>query len=380
MTSHRRAGWTRRSVAARAAALGTAALGTAVLGTAACRSALAAQGSGLASHAARTGRLFGTAVRSPDLIYNAGTRDEVLREASLLVPEYEMKWEILAKSPGSYDFGGGDRLAAFAERHGLGLRGHTLVWHLALPSWLPRQLDAREAKRLMEEHVTAVASHYAGRVQSWDVVNEAIDPQASDGMRTSLWMQALGPDYIPLAFAAAARADPKAKLYYNDYDLECDTPDQDVRRAKTLEILTKLRRDGVPIHGLGIQGHLQAGRWPYDAGKFARFLRAVSALDLDILITEMDVSDRLLPAPEAERDATVAGLAGDVLRTFLAEPRATGVLTWGLSDRQTWLNDLPTHRRTDNLPQRALPLDRNGRPKPLWTAMAQAFDAAAPMR
>lgn len=344
------------------------------------RPALAGREAGLASHAARTGRVFGTAVRSPDLTWNATVRNEVVREADLLVPEYEMKWDILGKSPGTYDFTGGDRLAAFAEQHRMGLRGHTLVWHLALPSWLPARLEADEAKRVLETHVAAVAAHYAGRVQSWDVVNEAVDPHGVDGFRDSLWRRALGTDYIPLAFAAAAKADPKARLYYNDYDLECDTPEQDLRRAKTLDILTRLRREGVPVHGLGIQAHLQAGRWPYDAGKFARFLKAVAALDLDILITEMDVSDRLLPAPEAERDAAVAALAGEVLATFLAEPRAAGVVTWGLSDRQTWLNDLPTHRRTDGLPQRALPLDRDGGRKPLWNAMARAFDAAAPQR
>ncbi|SFG45375.1 endo-1,4-beta-xylanase [Methylobacterium gossipiicola] len=370
MSPHRSIeGRTRRAVVA-----GLGAAGLNLFG----RPARASTEPGLAGHAARSGRVFGTAVRSPDLTWNATLRGEVLREAGLLVPEYEMKWDILAKTPGTYDFTGGDRLASFAEAHRLGLRGHTLVWHLALPPWLPGTLDAGEARRVMEAHVAAVAAHYAGRVQSWDVVNEAVDPQGPDGLRASLWQRALGADYIPLAFAAAARADPKAKLYYNEYDLECDTPDQDVRRAKTLEILTRLRREGVPVHGLGIQAHLQAGRWPYDAGKFARFLAAVAALDLDLLITEMDVSDRLLPASEARRDATVAALAGDVLTTFLTEPRAVGVVTWGLSDRQTWLNDLPTHRRTDGLPQRALPLDRDGGRKPLWTAMARAFDGAAP--
>ena len=336
----------------------------------------------LRERASAKGLLFGCAVQQNQLAADRGLAAAVAREAAIVTPEFELKWASVRPSPAADRFDAPDQLLAWCDAQGIRMRGHALVWHEALPDWVPRFLDDAAARRLLTEHVAKLVRHYAGRLQSWDVVNEAIEPRhgRADGLRVSVWQAALGPAYIDLAYRTAAAADPSATLYYNEYGLDFDTPEDEARRRATLALLERLRKDGVPCHGLGIQGHLAAAGKRFDAGRFTGFLDAVAALGYQIMITELDVTDHRLPGDAATRDAAVAAVTLDYLTAACAHPAVRGVLSWGLSDRHSWLNGDPTYKRTDGLAQRPLPLDGALARKPMWAAIARAIDRAGPHR
>jgi endo-1,4-beta-xylanase len=332
----------------------------------------------LRARAAAKGLLFGSAVQQNQLARDPGFAAVVRREAAIVTPEFELKWASVRPTPSEDRFAEPDRLLEWCAAQGLRMRGHALVWHEALPAWVPRFIDAPAARLLLTEHITKLVRRYAGRLHSWDVVNEAIEPKhgRGDGLRVSVWQAALGPEYIDLAFRAAAAADPSVPLYYNEYGLDCDTPEDEARRRATLGLLERLRARGVPVHGLGIQGHLAGAGKAFDAGRFNRFLDQVAALGYRIMITELDVTDNKLPADIAARDGAIAALTADYLAVACAHPAVDGVVSWGLSDRQTWLNTYPDYKRADGLPQRPLPLDAALQRKPMWAAIARALDRA----
>jgi endo-1,4-beta-xylanase len=336
----------------------------------------------LRARAAAKGLLFGSAVQQNQIASDQGFAEAVRREAALVTPEFELKWAAVRPTPSQDRFEAPDRLLDWCTAQGLKMRGHTLVWHEALPAWVPRFLDAAAAQLLLTEHITKLVRHYAGRLHSWDVVNEAIEPKhgRSDGLRVSVWQAALGPEFIDLAYRTAAAADPTVPLYYNEYGLDFDTPEDEARRRATLGLLERLRARGVPCHGLGIQGHLAGAGKRFDAARFNGFLDRVAALGYKILITELDVTDHLLPAGIAERDEAVAAVTADYLAVACAHKAVEGVLTWGLSDRQTWLDSSPDYKRADGLQQRPLPLDAALQRKPMWAAIARGFDRASDHR
>jgi endo-1,4-beta-xylanase len=236
---------------------------------------------------------------------------------------------------------------------------------------------AKEGGReLYRDHVRSMIAHFGDKVSSWDVVNEAIEPKdgRDDGLRDSDFLKAFGPDHIAEAFRIAREAAPKASLYYNDYGLEYVGLLEDARREQTLRLLSDLKSRRVPIDGLGIQSHLKVGN-RFDPQRFRDFLSAVADLGLSILISEFDVSDVRLAADAETRDAAVADHAAPYLETAFDEPKVVGLITWGLSDRYSWLNSGPMSRK-DKLPTRGLPLDRDMRRKPLWHQIARAIEAA----
>jgi endo-1,4-beta-xylanase len=228
----------------------------------------------------------------------------------------------------------------------------------------------------MLEHITKVAGHYAGRIHSWDVVNEAVFPKhgRSDGLRNTPWLEFLGPNYIDIAFRAAVAADPQALLVYNDYGMEYDTPKDEAKRTAVLKLLERLRSQGTPVQALGIQAHLWGGETRFNPRKLKAFLAEVAGLGLKILITELDVTDKHLPSDINLRDRLVAEIYQDYLSVVLDEPAVIAVITWGLSDRYTWLSQ--QQPRQDGQPVRPLPLDAQMRRKQAWKAIARAFDQA----
>ena len=292
------------------------------------------------------------------------------------MPENSLKWGTLRPTPNSFDFTQGDRLAEFAHAQKMLFRGHTLVWHQSLPGWFKDTVNHQNAEQVLIDHITRVAGHYAGKMHSWDVVNEAIKVSdgRSDGLRKTPWLEFLGPDYIDTAFRVAAIADPHALLVYNDNGLEADTSESLAKRTKVLELLKRLKSSGVPVHALGIQSHLNESPTGFKAEKLRDFLTDVSSLGLKILVTEMDVTDQNLPLDISVRDSIVAGIYEDFLSIVLDEPAVIAVLTWGLSDRYTWLSDYAL--RQDGAPVRPLPLDAQLDRKLAWNAIARAFDQA----
>ena len=339
-----------------------------------------AEAASLAQDAASKGLLYGCAVGSDRLASDRPFAALVAGEAGLLVPEWELKREFVQRVEGEWNFSGGDALAAFARRHGLKLRGHTLVWYYGTPPWLERKLQETRAESLLTEMITISCAHYRGRVHSWDVLNEAVEPPEGhpEGLRIrSPWYQAFGEGYMATAFEAARQADPNALLFYGDYDVEMDAPDQEKRRTAVLKLIERLKKQNAPIDAFGVQGHLKPYKKRFDEEVYARFLNEVTGFGLKLMVTEFDVADRGGPDSPAVRDADVAAITRSFLDVSLANPAMLGVLTWGLSDRYSWLSNYPDYKWPDGQLSRGLPFDGDLKPKPMREAMAQAFAARA---
>jgi endo-1,4-beta-xylanase len=332
----------------------------------------------LKHHAAKHGLLSGFAVNTNLLKSDAMYASILAEQASILVPEVALKWVPLRPAPDKFNFEPADTLVAFAEKHQIKLRGHTLVWHEAIPEWFAGTVTKENAKHFLEEHIATVVGRYKGKMHSWDVVNEAVLPKdgRADGLRDSTWLKLLGPEYIEIAFRAARQADPRLILTYNDYGVEYDNDEDTERRKLILQLLRRLKAANVPLDAVGIQSHIKAGS-PSAIGKGLReYMAAVREMGLQIFLTELDVNEDDLPYNDvAKRDEAIAKTYGDFLNVALAEPAVKAVLMWGVSDSHTWLNDGPTHhRKQPDRPQRSLPFDNDYKPKPVFFAIRDAYD------
>jgi len=303
----------------------------------------------------------------------------LIRDVDMLVPGNALKWGPLERRRHILDFAGADRVADFAAKHGMAMRGHTLLWHDMLPKWLPKRLarTGKDPATPIRHHILTVAGRYRGRMHSWDVVNEAIEPNdgRADGLRKSPFFEALGPGYLDLAFHTAAEADPSARLVFNDYGYEWGWEVGRQRRRATLRLLEDLLAKGVPVHALGIQGHLDPGmEGAMDMAALGRFCDEVADLGLAIQVTELDARDTSVSGSIEARDRIVADAYARFLDVVLARPATEAVLTWGITDRHSWLTNF--FPRTDGEMVRGLPYDAEYRRKPAWYAYAAALDAA----
>jgi len=349
-----------------------------ISGAAALAAPAFAQTSSLRALAADKGILFGSAAATYEF-KDADFAALLPRDAAILVPEYEMKRNVVEPSPGVYDFSGCDALMDFAQKHGMRMRGHPLVWHERNPPWLEDAVRTRRDPGLLTGYVTALARRYRGRMHSLDVVNEALVPpdQGATGWRPSFWRDVFGIHYLDMAFHAAREADPAALLVYNDAGCEQDTPGHDLFRRHVLELLDGLIKRGVPVQGMGLQAHLAAFGPKVNQRKLGVFLDELSARNLAILITELDVDDEGGPRDPDIRDRATAEEARRFLDVALDNPAVGTVLTWGLTDR--YLDPpLSWRLRLSGWRGRRLPYDAQLRPKPLHAALAQAFRAARP--
>lgn len=346
----------------------------------------------LRAHAVNRGFLYGAAVDVALLdvegMAQGASSDPytqlVAAQANIVVAENAMKWAALRPTAEKFNFDGADRLMRFAALSSARVRGHNLCWHEALPNWFQGTVNKDNAKTILVEHIRTVAGHYAGQIQSWDVVNEAVNPKdgRADGLRLSPWLQLAGPDYVEVAFQTAAAADPAAKLTYNDYDIELDTPEQAEKRGQVMLLLRRLKARNVPIHAVGIQSHLKADG-PRPGIGLVTFIRDAAKMGLEVYVTEMDVNTRNLEASGAAQDGPVASVYRDYLGLVLAEPSVKAALTWGITSAHSWLNESkqPWAMRPDGTRQRPLPFDDNLAPTPAFVAIRDAIDqnrSAAP--
>jgi endo-1,4-beta-xylanase len=336
--------------------------------------------------AAQKGLRYGTTISAAQITRDPTFFALVLQQAGLVVPENDMKWlDMNRGAPGDDDYGPADTVAGFAVEGGLVLRGHNLLWYYRTPHWF-FTLPGRDAqRRAVVDRIKALAGRYRGIIHSWDVVNEPIEPKDGrpDGLRKAVFLDALGPEYLDLAYRTARETDPKARLVVNEYDVELDSPEHEARRTVLLNLLQRMQRSGTPVDAVGIQAHLTAvGGPPFSPARLRRFLADLAGFGLTIQITELDVTDAHAPADIAVRDQLIADTYRRFLDAALDEPAVKMVVTWGLSDRHSWIVRRETNDvkwRKDDLPSRPLPFDADLRPTPAFAAMLDAF-AHAPAR
>jgi endo-1,4-beta-xylanase len=317
--------------------------GTLAAGTTVMLAPAASAGTTLRAAAAEKGRYFGAAVATSK--FSTGTYMTVLnREFNSLVAENEMKWDATEPQQGRFSYTGGDRIVSHAQANGMSVRGHALLWHAQQPGWA-QSLSGSALRNAAINHVTQVATHFRGKIHSWDVVNEAFADGGSGGRRDSN-LQRTGDDWIEAAFRAARAADPGAKLCYNDYN----TDGVNAKSTGIYNMVRDFKARGVPIDCVGFQSHLGTSL----AGDYQANLQRFAALGVDVQITELDVM----------QGSNQANIFGAVTRACMAVSRCTGITVWGVRDCDSW-------RGSDN----ALLFDCNGNKKPAYDSVLNALNA-----
>ena len=370
----------RREFVGRGAAVG-------VIAAVGMRGRAQAGAAGVSIRAAGAGRgiLAGCAVSVRALRSDAAYKKLLEEQVGIVVAESSFKFGPLRPSPTTFFFEDADFLAAFAEANGMKLRGHNFVWHRQLPKWFDSYVTKENAEQVLVNHIEVVGGRYAGKIHSWDVVNEAI--QVSDGLpggfRDSPWQKVLGgtgavPRYIEVAFRTARRVDPKAMLVYNDYGIEGEDEGSAKKRAAVMGLLREMQRQKIPLDALGVQSHISAvgkdGRVPVYGPGLMAMIAEVRKMGLKVLVTEMDVNDRYVAQEVGARDAAVARMYGSYLGTVLQDPAVIAVLTWGITNKYTWLNGEDS--RVDGQPERPLPFDAAMQPTPAFAAEVRALQGA----
>ena len=303
-----------------------------------------------ASAAERGGRYFGAAVAANKLSDSAYTTI-LNREFNSVTPENEMKIDATEPSQGNFSYGSADQIVNHARARGWRVRGHTLAWHSQQPGWM-QNMSGTALRNAMLNHVTQVATHFRGQIDSWDVVNEAF-ADGSSGARRDSNLQRTGNDWIEAAFRAADAAEPNAKLCYNDYNTD------DWTHAKTQAVyrmVQDFRNRGVPIDCVGLQSHFNNGS-PYP-GNYRTTLSSFAALGVDVQITELDIEGS---------GTTQANTYRNVVNDCLAVSRCNGITVWGIRDSDSW--------RSGGTP---LLFDGNGNKKPAYDAVLSALNNGAP--
>ena len=278
---------------------------------AAWRPALAAaeDPAGLRTIAAQRGLLYGSYLDLWDFQAQPDYAALAAHECGVMVSA-RMDWDSLTPIAPPENFADVDADAEWARTHDMKFRGHALVWGERAPNWFAQLPDRAAAIAALETHVATTCRHFAGRMQSWDVVNEAIliSSGRPDKLRPHVFLDKIGPDYLDIAFRAARAADPHARLVYNEFGVECDLPDQLDKRRVLLGLIDGWKKRGTPIDAIGLQSHLSIADMAHfsDTG-FSRFLDELAARGLEVMLTELDCIDKGAPADIAARDAAVAG-------------------------------------------------------------------------
>ncbi|GAA2258977.1 beta-xylanase [Streptomyces ruber] len=312
---------------------------------------------------------MGTALAAGPLLTDSAYRRTAGEEFSMLTPENDFKPQFVQPRRGVFAFAEGDVLVDFAEANRMKVHAHTLVWFEALPAWMRAEMTHGQRRRVMVEHIRAVAGHFRGKVAEWDVVNEPMSDEDEDysngnrGVRPQLWFEAMGEQYIDIAFHAAREADPHAVLYLNEYGVEEDGPRWDALYA----LLIRLKERGVPIDGVGFQDHEYAVGDRTDPEVFRRKVRALAGLGLKARVSEADVL-----VDEDEEDVQARQLAGK-LAVCGEEPNCTSFSTWGFTDKYGSTADL---RHYPPSPGNALPWDATYEAKPAYWALRDVLDDA----
>jgi endo-1,4-beta-xylanase len=320
-----------------------------------------------------SGVLIGSAVR-PAQLSEAAYASTLAREFNMLEPEDVLKWEEVHPEPQSFDFSHADQIVDFAIRHGMKVRGHTLVWHHQNPQWLTEgKYTSGELAQVLEKHIKTVVGHYRGKIFAWDVVNEAFDELQPGKLRSTIWrdqpgigLAGNGSSYIERCFHWAHEADPQALLFYNEAGAEVVNPKSDAIYA----MVRDFRQRGVPIDGVGFQMHIEKLR--ADVASISANIKRFTALGVEVHITEMDVALPVDPNgnPRFEDLQLQADIYREVATACLSHPGCTAIQTWGFTDKYSWIGSHSKHAQGG-----ALPFDRNYGTKPAYEALRNALAA-----
>jgi len=303
---------------------------------------------------------------------------------SSITPENELKWERIHPKPDTYSFDLADKYVEFGEKNHMFIVGHNLVWHAQVPDWVFEDEKGKPVTRdallkRLHDHIFTVVGRYKGRIQSWDVVNEALNEDGT--LRQSKWLKIIGEDYIAKAFQWAHEADPQAQLNYNDYNIQ-----NEAKRNGAIALVKKLQAQGIPISAVGIQDH-DGLDWPsaeLEDATITAFAKlgvkvAITELDIDVLpavaMGSADVSlsvkadPKLNPYPNGLPDEVQKALTkqyASLFSVFLKHRDVINRVTfWGVTDADSWRNNWPVVGRTDY----PLLFDRAGQPKPAFDAV-----------
>jgi endo-1,4-beta-xylanase len=278
--------------------------------------------------------LIGTAVDHAAYTEDATYRERVATEFNSITAENVMKWEVVEPVRGELDFSAADELVAAAKRNGQQVRGHTLLWHNQLPTWLTQgvesgDIDSAELRDILRDHVTAEVRHFRGRIYQWDVANEVIDDNGQ--MRDTIWLRELGPNYLADVFRWAHKADPKAKLFLNDYNVEGLSAKSDAYYTLAKDLL----RQRVPLHGFGAQGHYGVQYGFHSASEVAANFARFEKLGLETAVTEVDVR-MIMPTDNVKLQAQAQGYSV-LLQGCLLSKRCNSFTVWGFTDKYSWV-------------------------------------------
>jgi endo-1,4-beta-xylanase len=333
----------------------------------------AAADESLGAIAASSGFVFGAAA-GPVIDKDVAYRELYTKHAKIVTTDVAMKMGTIAPQSDIRRFESADRLLQFCASNKIPMRGHCLIWNEWVPAWV-RNLSVAERQKFFDSYIEEVVGRYAGKLQSWDIVNEPFWPghKAPGGYRLGPWYEAFGTDYIRRAFERAAMVDKTAKFVLNEAQTERDDDVGRAVRSGLLRLVDELKDADVRLDAVGLQGHLQP-RYPHDSGRFAEFVHALAERKVDIYITEFDVRDDTFPDDIPSRDAMIAETAEKFLNTTLRIPAVKMVIAWELADNYSFYTDAAKKKNplADRLP-RPLPFDDAMQKKPLWFAMARAF-------
>lgn len=325
--------------------------------------------------------LIGTALGTEHILEkNEKANQLIKREFNAITPENIMKSQLIHPDQNNYNFSLADKYVEYGQKNNMYVVGHTLVWHSQLPAFVGKIKSADSLRIFMTEHINTVAGRYAGKINSWDVVNEALNEDGT--LRKSVFLNKLGEGYIKEAFDLAAKADPKAALYYNDYNIE-----QPAKRKGAIELIKKLQASGTKINGVGIQGHwsinsLNLKDIEESIIEFSKLGVKVAFTELDLTVLPnpwdlkgADVNQRFAenPAMNPYKDAlpdsvqtVLANSYKEIFKIFLKHhDKISRVTFWGVDDSHSWLNGFPIRNRT-NYP---LLFDRALEPKKAYQAV-----------